>query len=152
MKSRKGNAYIMVMVATMAMLMLISVVLLVTVSSRQTTARYANFTGLYDLAIAGNEQALFLLQQGTLQASDLPYRRDWSIGIDFIMPDGFILEDRYSATTTVSTAGDGFEVETRIHKYVDGARGHTTTVTAQIIRTFSNYLDGYTLTMVELMR
>jgi len=152
MKSRKGNAYIMVMIATMAMLTLISVVLLVTVSSRDTTARYSNFMGLYDLAIAGNEQVLFLLQQGILQEGDLIYPRDWNIRVSFVMPDGSILEDGYSATTIISAKGDDFEVETNIGKYVDGVRGHSATVAAQIIGTFSNYLDDYTFTMVELMR
>jgi len=144
----------MVMIATMAMLMLISAALLLTVSSIETTARYSHFMGLYDLAIAGNEQALFLLQQGTLQVEDLPDERDWNIEVNFIMPDGSVIEDWYSATTTVRTltGGDGFVVETSVAKYVDNIRGHSATVRAQIIKISSNYLDDYTLTMVELMR
>lgn len=64
MKSRKGNAYITVMFVTMALIMLVSTLLIVTANSRRTTSRYEHFVGLYDLAIAGNEYALHLLQQG----------------------------------------------------------------------------------------
>ena len=64
MNNRKGQAYFMVLIATMAMFVSISVVLYVSVNSRQITARYGDFVGRYDLAIAGNEQALFLLMQG----------------------------------------------------------------------------------------
>jgi len=149
MKSRKGNAYIMVVVATMAMLMFMYVVLQVTVSSRETTARYANFMGLHDLAIAGNEHALFLLQQGTSQVDE---ERNWNMSIYFVMPDGSVLEDRYSATTTILAVEDNFTISTNVAKYVDDIRGHSATVTAQIVSTFSNYLDDYTFTMVELIR
>jgi len=62
--NRKGQAYFMVLIATMAMFVSISVVLIITVNSRNTTGRYTDFVGRYDLAIAGNEQALFLLMQG----------------------------------------------------------------------------------------
>ena len=64
MTNRKGHAYFLVLIATMAMFVSISVVLYVTVNSRQATARYGDFVGRYDLAIAGNEQAFFLLRQG----------------------------------------------------------------------------------------
>ena len=62
--NRKGQAYFMVLIATMAMFVSISAVLIITINSRNTTGRYADFIGRYDLAIAGNEQALFLLRQG----------------------------------------------------------------------------------------
>lgn len=62
--NHKGQAYFMVLIATMAMFVSISVVLIITVNSRNATGRYADFIGRYDLAIAGNEQALFLLMQG----------------------------------------------------------------------------------------
>jgi len=63
-KRRGGNAYIMVMIAVMAIMMLVAVVLTITTSARRTTMRYIDHAGLYDLAVAGNEQALFLLRQG----------------------------------------------------------------------------------------
>jgi len=62
--NRKGQAYFVVLIATMAMFVSISVVLIVTANSRSTTGRYSDFVGRYDLAIAGNEQALFLIMQG----------------------------------------------------------------------------------------
>jgi len=69
--NRKGQAYFMVLIATMAMFVSISVVLIITANSRNTTGRYADFIGRYDLAIAGNEQALFLLMQGFETNRDL---------------------------------------------------------------------------------
>jgi len=63
-KQHKGVAYIMVIIAAMAMLMLSATVLLITASSRTITSRYDHFLGLFDLAVAGNEQALHLLNHG----------------------------------------------------------------------------------------
>jgi len=63
-KQHKGVAYIMVIIAAMAMLMLSATVLLITASSRTVTSRYDHFLGLFDLAVAGNEQALYLLNRG----------------------------------------------------------------------------------------
>lgn len=59
----KGHAYFMVLIATMAMFVSISVVLYITTNSRNVTGRYSDFANRYDLAVAGNEQALFLLRQ-----------------------------------------------------------------------------------------
>jgi len=64
MTHQSGSAHIMVIMIATIVLLLISALLLVTISSRRATERYVNFSGLYDLAVAGNEQALFLLQQG----------------------------------------------------------------------------------------
>ena len=62
-KSRRGGAYIMVLTVTMLLFTLVSVVLSVTTVSRRVTSYYHDHIGLYDLAIAGNEQALLLLRQ-----------------------------------------------------------------------------------------
>jgi len=63
-KHKAGNAYIMVMIAAMAVLMVVSVAIIITARSRQVSARYGYYSGLYDLAVAGNQQVLFLLRQG----------------------------------------------------------------------------------------
>jgi len=62
-KSKHGGAYLMVLTATMLMLILVAIVLAVTAVSRRLTAFYSYNYGLYDLAVSGNEQALFLLEQ-----------------------------------------------------------------------------------------
>jgi len=61
--SKAGNAYIFVLMVMMTMFLLITTVIGVTTSSRRTSGRYIQFTGLYDLALAGNERALLLLEQ-----------------------------------------------------------------------------------------
>jgi len=62
-KSRRGSSYIMVLVATMFILMLAAIALMVTAVSRRTTAHYNYHVGLFDLAVSGNEQALFLINR-----------------------------------------------------------------------------------------
>jgi len=62
-KTRRGGAYISVLAATMLIIMLAAIVLSVTAVSRRLTARYSDTIGLFDLAVAGNEQAFFLLRQ-----------------------------------------------------------------------------------------
>ena len=62
-KSQQGSAYIVVLTATMLMLLLVAVTLSLTAASRRIGAHRENYVGMYDLAVAGNEQALFLLRQ-----------------------------------------------------------------------------------------
>jgi len=64
MTRQSGSAHIMVIMVATIVLLLVSALLLVSISGRRATERYINFASLYDLAIAGNEQALFMLQQG----------------------------------------------------------------------------------------
>jgi len=74
-KSQKGGAYIMVLAATMMILVLVSIALTVTAVSRRVTARYAYYIGLTDLAVAGNEQALFLLRQAAMPGKNTAHER-----------------------------------------------------------------------------
>ena len=186
----------------MVMLMLVTVILLITASSRQVTARYGYFVGLYDLAVAGNQQALFLLQQGLnanrtvindltqqrISAGDITsiakreifieeaipflesnllkyftfyrtgFQRIWEVEINFFMPEERMLQDRYHATTIIISDDNGFSVTTTISKYNGAVRGYPAAVHASIIWSYQapdtliNYLDDYTLKMVELMR
>ena len=75
-KSRHGGAYIMVLAATMLMLLMVVLALSVTTLSRRTTARYSYYMGLYDLAVSGNGQALFLLRQ--IVSDDDIYLNAWN--------------------------------------------------------------------------
>jgi hypothetical protein len=54
----------MVVVASLMVLTLVLTVLTVTAASRRITARYGYFYGMYDLAVAGNENALFVIKRG----------------------------------------------------------------------------------------
>ena len=58
-----GHAYIMVLMVSMLIFLLLSVTLTVTARSRQITMQYQYFGSLYDLAVAGSEKALFILNQ-----------------------------------------------------------------------------------------
>jgi len=62
-KKHHGGAYIMVLTITMLLLMMVAVVLTITTVSRRVTALYTHNAGLYDLAVSGNEQALFLFRR-----------------------------------------------------------------------------------------
>ena len=59
-KDRLGGAYITVLIAFLAILALILVPMALVVTSRDITSRYPYFSGLYDMAVAGNESAFFL--------------------------------------------------------------------------------------------
>jgi len=61
----------------MLIVMLAAVVLSVTTVSRRLTARYTTYVGLYDLAVAGNEQAFFLLRQALEANKDNINSRTW---------------------------------------------------------------------------
>lgn len=63
-KPNKGNALVMVAIASMAILLLVATSLAITSRTRETTHRQRYFANLYNLAVTGNEQALALLQQG----------------------------------------------------------------------------------------
>ncbi|MCL2576722.1 MAG: hypothetical protein FWE27_01545 [Defluviitaleaceae bacterium] len=60
---KNGNAYIMVVVASLAVLTLVLAVLTITATSRNITASYENFFGLYDIAVTGNEQIFYFMEE-----------------------------------------------------------------------------------------
>jgi len=62
LRNRRGNAYLFVIIAVLMMTLLAGVALALTASSRRASMDYIEFAGLYDLAVAGNEQALFDLR------------------------------------------------------------------------------------------
>lgn len=60
--NHKGSAYAYIFIVTMLLSTVIAVTLAVTAASRRVTAQYPYYAGLYDLAVAGNEQALRVLR------------------------------------------------------------------------------------------
>jgi len=150
--NQRGNAYIFVLVAVLMMTMLAGVALVVTARARQVSSYYIEFAGLYDLAVAGNEQALFSLQAALAHAmatdADIAQAvalaaaaasRGWQVsalGWDF------------QAITLVTAASDTlFRVETRIYRAAYPESTHEwpvpTRVQADIV------LDGGLLAMVH---
>lgn len=65
----------MVVVASLMVLTLVLAVLSVTVASRRITARYEYFFGMYDLAVAGNEQAFYMLNRAFLREREAAHLR-----------------------------------------------------------------------------
>jgi len=151
MKKSRGNAYVFVVIATVAVLMLASVALVISTRSRDITARYVNYAGLYDLAVAGNEKVLFLLSNNSLyryfSGTGSVRTREWETRVDFAIDGAVIFYDRFSATTTVSEVTGGFTVSTNVVKFIDGVPSHPVVVSSRI-----NILDDNGLEMVELMR
>ena len=76
----------MVLTATMMMLILVAIALGITAASRRATSRYTYNTGLYDLAVSGNEQALFLLNQTYTTHREVIYARAFTRAISEINP------------------------------------------------------------------
>lgn len=166
----------MVLIASLAVLALVAVIFSVTASSRRVSARYQDFTGLYELAKAGNEQAFLFISRAfedyrhspdiytvddimplitaRLHAENL-FFREWQIYFNF-SANGYIYEDSFNAFTTIAFDGNDFRIDTHIQKHdIDGVLGRF----AQV-RSYArwhgdfpiNCLDDYTLKMVELMR
>lgn len=130
----------MVVVASLAVLTLVLATLSITAASRNITSRYENFFGLYDIAVAGNEQALFSLQDGNVPTQQ--QRDEWEFEINIA---GEI--HRYTASTTVTPQGGSeFQVQTNIAKYEGNALSTVARVRSRI------FLDGTTYKMVELLR
>ena len=180
-KLHDGNAYLMVVIAIMAVLALVSVALIISINSRRITEKYGYYVGLYDLAVAGNEQVLHLMNdyvysnhllilpeadfiqaampfaiaglQEYFFAYGTRYRRDWQTQVFFTIGEVSLL-DEYATTTIVAIEGDDFLLHTQVWKYTNGLRGHPILVTSRLVWTqnYAKNLDYYTLEMVELMR
>jgi hypothetical protein len=157
MKNERGNAYLFVIAASLLILMLVTAALLVTVSSRRITAPYPDFAGLYDMAVAGNEQALIFLRERVGMPdfySNHSFVNDITVTIT---PDGAPpFQETFHIRTTITwlSTENHFLTETRAYRPIDwqpgmGASGIEipARVQAHIIK-----LDDDTLTMVNSMR
>ena len=148
-KRTSGSAYILVVVASLLILTLVLTALTVTASSRRLTSRYEEFFSLYDLAVAGNEQAFYLMQRGELEIhftrlTNGDLRRTWQLETVF----GDLAEDIFEGRTTVSVRpGGGYYIETRVTKHTGGVAG----ISAEV-RSLVKILDYNAMEMVELLR
>jgi hypothetical protein len=153
---KKGNAYVLVIVASLLVLTLVLTVLTVTAVSRQITARYGYFYGMYDLAVAGNAQVFYLIKQEYPHREFDGYRREWELTLEFSdLPQGGVIRDEFRAETNVrSKVGGGFYIETFVRKgecpclFVCECHGVLVRSTVEITK----ILDVYTFAMVELLR
>ena len=96
-KSRRGGAYITVLTTTMVLLMITVVVLTITAVSRRVSAHYFYHAGLFDLAVAGNEQAFFLLRSHARAQNEAVSSLAWQqlmlmdgITVGFVYMDGHL--------------------------------------------------------------
>jgi len=62
-KNNAGAAQIIVVLMSLTILALAALLVAVTVNSRNISAGYRNFSGLYDMAVAGNEQAFRVFEE-----------------------------------------------------------------------------------------
>jgi hypothetical protein len=136
----------------MLIFMLVTAALTVSIVSRRVTTYYPNFSSLYDLAVAGNEQVLFYLSETPEEDRTIPtltaiaaasYPREWEITV-VLTPEGEPpVSDTYHAVTTVTPLTDRLRVQTRVYRAPGGTPA---TVRAYVV------LDGLTLQMVHSRR
>ena len=149
LRNRRGNAYIFVVVAVLMITLLAGVALAITAASRRSSMAYTAFTGLHDLAVAGNEQALFILQylfvpDVTSPSAIAVYaNRNWQV---------VVADATFHGVTAVVPAADilppynNFRVHTTVHR-VDRPT-FSVAVHAYIVPT----LDGNSLRMINSRR
>ena len=70
-----GSTYIFILMVMLTLFLLITAVIGVTASGRRISGQYVQFAGLYNLALAGSERALFLLSKEVNDNSQTIVRR-----------------------------------------------------------------------------
>jgi len=164
------QAYILVAVAAFAMISIAVTALAVTAVSRDTTARYREFFGLYDLAASGNEQAFLILRAAAENADGMEdirvavrdfvgfvcatltgawcychlneYYHYWSVEVHF--HDG--VHDFSARTGIYIPSANRIYLETRIWRYF----GNVSVYNARVRSTV--FLDDDGIRMIELLR
>ncbi|MCL1842651.1 MAG: hypothetical protein FWF79_02440 [Defluviitaleaceae bacterium] len=85
----------MVITVSMLILSLALAVLTVTAASSRITARYGYFHGMYDLAVAGNEQAFYVIRRGLRRHSEGAHERVQAQILEtrpgYILPPGYYM-------------------------------------------------------------
>jgi len=175
-KSKRGNAYIMVMIISLVMLTMVSSAMFISVRSRDITARYEYFINLYDLAVAGNNFALTFLNnqleyiiltseesitheffaQTIIPMLYDALTRDFGtahsfeelVVFSFLPARGVDVQDSYTISTQVNTLDSSFTVTTTSRKITTSPNIPHAIIQSKIV--FN--LDLYRLEMVELMR
>jgi hypothetical protein len=158
-KTNSGGAYIIVIVAVLVVLTVVTAVLCVTAASRDVTARYGDFFGMYDLAAAGNERAFFIIQNETAryfeETRDVTLRDFLRARINLFNNESEIVleindaEEFFYLQTTVRESGGEFYIETKIGR---GVIFEYEFESECIVRSRVNFLDDNTVQMVELFR
>ena len=168
LRNRRGSAYLFVVVAVLMVTMLAAAALAVTIAGRRVSARYVEFAGLYDLAVAGNEQALFSLrvalvaalqtaEGGALTASEIYMALLPAVAAASREWDMVLFDETLRAETVVSSLPLGvdnpsdaiFRVQTQVYRVEAGmlpGAERPTVVRADIV------LDAQSLTMVHSRR
>jgi hypothetical protein len=166
--NKRGNAYLFVVIAVLMITALAGAVLTVTAAGRRTSERYKHFEGLYDLAVAGNEQAFFALQDALHAALALldnedDYENDNPDPADIITIlrpvaqaasrpwQVTVLNEDFIGVTTVTElnpSGLIFRIQTEVYR----ASNWPVTRVKTTVRADIEILDGNTLRMVHSRR
>lgn len=155
LRNKNGGVYLFVLVVMLSVTMLVSAALAVTAASRRITARYGEFSSLFDLAVAANEQALFDLQntldiQGVNFDAAAQARVSTSYFTSVITTaDHSEVIDTFQIVTTVAPQEARFRVFSTVSRVFEDVLIETVpaTVTAYIV-----FLDVDTLKMVQSRR
>ena len=125
-KKTRGGAYVIVVGAFSFVLATVLVLLTITAASRNTTASYGDFYGMYDIAVAATEQAFNALKNGE------PQKNEWELSIDF--PD-YALQDTFTTSTIITDNGYEILIETQVTKQNSGGETQAAaTVHARALR------------------
>jgi len=157
LRDRRGNAYLFVVVAVLVITLLAGAALAVTASSRRASMYYIEFAGLYELAVAGNEQALFALRDlvgvgvaspAAMDITAMPAWQTIDAGAVYRTWQAAVPDAVFVGRTTVTYAPlrERWQVYTRI--FCADAAHLPVVVQAYIVPT----LDGNSLRMINSMR
>ncbi len=144
-------------------------VLYVTAGSRDLTSRYIFYAGVYDMALAGNEHALFLFNAAAGKADEIP-NSGTETNLREAIADLFETElkdngftdygtffrlkwsaeiytnitELFEGETTVRRVGDNFKIVTKVTKKLNGQKSYPASVQMDIqwLEAASNTFDA----------
>ncbi|MCL2364819.1 MAG: hypothetical protein FWC71_09180 [Defluviitaleaceae bacterium] len=161
LRNRRGNAYLFVIVAVLMITLLAGVVLTLTAASRRSSMYYIGFSGLYALAVAGNEQALFDMREffaasttnpPTINIEAMPSWQPTTPGVVYRSWQVTVLSESFNGKTTVTYAPlvNPYEARWHVRSVVNrtDAAQFPVAVQADIVPT----LDGNSLRMINSTR
>ena len=135
-KAKSGGAYIMVLIITMAIISALVLTLSVTMRSRDTSARQGDFGSFYNLAVAGSEHALEILNRGAMHGLSLvpegyEFTQDELIHLirPYVMEEihlHFTPELQWYFTFELNAQQDFYRITTEIHPMTNHFRVDTT--------------------------
>ena len=153
--NKNGGVYLFVLVVMFSVTIMVSAALAVTAASRRITARYTEFSSLYDLAVAANEQALFYLQTAlTAQgeyfhvAAQAQVRTSYFTS-ELTAPGHPEITETFRIITTVSPQVTQFRVQSTVSRVFEDI---TILPSPAIVTAYIVFLDDTTLEMVQSRR